>query len=201
MDGPLVSKSVPSDEGYQIGAPANAESSGARRGHWRTAAELILLAVLLAFALVRPFFVEPFYIPSASMLPALRPGDRILVDKLSYRLGEPARGEIIVFYGPEDSGHPDEIFVKRIVGLPGEHLFIAGGKTYVEGVRIREPYLKSLPNGDFHTVVVPKDAYFVMGDNRGNSFDSRYWGAVPKDLIIGHAVCLFWPFRRARLLR
>jgi signal peptidase I len=168
---------------------------------WGTAAEVILLAVLVAFALVRPFVLEPFYIPSNSMSSELQAGDRVFVSKLAYRLGEPQRDEVIVFYGAESSGWPNDIYVKRIIALPGEYVSIHNGKTYVEGMAIQEPFVKYAPFNDFGTYRVPPRCYFVMGDNRNDSRDSRYWGAVPRENLIGRAVMVFWPLNRIHWIR
>jgi signal peptidase I len=196
-----ASESGPSSEGSSDETlPHGPAKARDHQRFWGTAAEVILLAVLVAFALVRPFILEPFYIPSNSMYPELRAGDRIFVSKLAYRLGEPERDEVIVFYGAESSGWPDEIFVKRVIALPGEHISINYGKTYVEGFNVQEPFLKYAPYNDFGTYHVPPRSYFVMGDNRNDSRDSRYWGAVPRANLIGRAVMVFWPLNRVHFI-
>lgn len=182
-------------------SPAAVTSAPRRRAFWKTGVETALLALLLLFLLVRPFLLEPFYIPSASMVPTLREGDRVLVNKLSFRLGEPQRGEVVVFYGTEESGYPEEIYVKRIVGLPGEWILIDEGKTFVQGMPLDEAYVKKDPYSRFGPYQVPEGTYFVMGDNRGDSRDSRYWGTLPRENLIGKAVGIFWPMARIHKVR
>lgn len=183
-------------------APSGAEATRPhRRGVGVAALETALLTFLLLFFLIRPFFLEPFYIPSNSMVPTLQEGDRVLVNKLSYRMGEPERGEVVVFYGTEESGHPEEIYVKRIVGLPGEWVTLRDGKAFVQGMPLDEAYVIQEPYSDFGPYRVPEGTYFVMGDNRSDSRDSRYWGSIPEENLIGKAVVVFWPPRRVRRIR
>jgi signal peptidase I len=199
-------------------SPAPASSKGAL-SFLRELPVLILLAFALAIVL-KTFVVQAFYIPSESMQPTLEPGDRVLVQKL---LDDTSRGDVIVFSDPKggpgpDRGvvggflhwlsealgfaHPeDEDFIKRVVGLPGEVVEIRNHAVFVDGARIAEPYLTREARAsmtDFGPVKVPQDALFVMGDNRGNSNDSRAGlGFVPVDKVIGRAFVIIWPFSRA----
>ena len=164
-------------------------------------AAVLLVAALVAVVL-RTFVVQTFYIPSGSMEPTLQIGDRILVDKLSYHLHSPRRGDIIVFRRPpaEDCpGPPVPDLVKRVIGLPGETISARGGNVYIDGRRLAEPWI---PSGDttapFPPFHVPAEEYFVMGDNRGDSCDSRIWGPVARSLIVGHVVMRIWPLGRIR---
>jgi signal peptidase I len=184
----------------------------------RTAIEWILVvagAVIVAF-LVKTFVLQAFYIPSASMEPTLRggdglPGDRVLVDKVSYRFRDVNRGDVIVFGAPDDFHDPTiNDLIKRVIGLPGDEIVFDGGRVKVNGEEITEPYLgpnrPTLPapeGGTYrHRCVaedpcrVPAEHLWVMGDNRTNSEDSRYIGPISADLVVGRAFVLVWPFER-----
>ena len=175
---------------------------------------LIVMAFVLAL-LIKTFLVQAFFIPSGSMEPTLVPGDRVLVLKVPYYFSEPDRGDIIVFEDPDPSGVPDrglvdgffhwmfeglgvqrpdsEDFIKRVVGTPGDVVSGREGQVYVNGEPIDEPYLTQ-PTDDFPKTKVPPGELFVMGDNRGNSLDSRFsLGFVPIDNVIGKAELIIWP--------
>ena len=169
---------------------------------------IILMAVLLCTVLLRTYVVQSFYIPSGSMLPTLQVGDRIIVDKLSYHLHDVHRGDIVVFARPplEDQEYAD--LVKRVIGLPGETISSKSGSVYINGRKLNEPWLPSGPNSftgslagndpnpQFNLpgpVKIPAGEYFVMGDNRTNSEDSRFFGPIPRSLIVGRAVAVIWP--------
>lgn len=129
-------------------------------------------------------------VESVSMQPTLFAGNFVVVNKLSYRFGEPSRGDIIVFrYPPDPELDP---YIKRVIGLPGEHVLVEDGKVYINGVRISEPYLETQTQqgGEW---TVPQDGLFMMGDNRNNSSDSRAWGMVPLENVIGKAFMVYWP--------
>ena len=129
-------------------------------------------------------------VESISMQPNLYAGDFVIVNKLAYKLGTPARGDIIVFRYPPD---PTQVpYIKRVIGLPGDNVHIADGKVYVNNEVIPEPYLSVVTNrgGDW---TVPANSLFVMGDNRNNSSDSRSWGMVPMENVIGKALLIYWP--------
>lgn len=158
------------------------------------------LAIALIIALViRTFFIQAFRIPSESMVPTLLVGDHLLVEKITYRFREPKRGEIIVFKFPLDESKD---YIKRVIGLPGDTIEVRGKEVYLNGKRIDEPYAVHLdpnvipreisPRDFFGPVKVPKDSYFVMGDNRDNSFDSRFWGFVPRRNIVGKALIIYF---------
>lgn len=169
-----------------------------------------LLTVLVAFALVfgfvRPVVAQSFFIPSASMEPTLHgctgcENDRILVNKFIYDFTTPKRGDIVVFKSVE--GHNDDL-IKRVVGLPGDKIEIRDrGTLYINGKPQKEPYVVNDPcvqdypkTCSFGPVTVPKDHYFMMGDNRANSLDSRFFGAVPEENLIGEEFFRFWPPNR-----
>lgn len=166
--------------------------------------------------MLKTFVVQAFFIPSGSMEPTLMPGDRVLVSKVLYH---PQRGDIIVFEDPHPGPQPDrgvvggflhwlsqglgfarpadEDFIKRVIGMPGETLEIRDHTVRIDGQSLDEPYLTraaKLSMGDYGPITVPPDALFVMGDNRGNSNDSRAsLGFIPLDRVVGHAFVLIWP--------
>ena len=157
---------------------------------------MFALAVILMFGVVRPFVVEPFYVPSGSMEPTLKPGDRVLAAKSAYRFSNPHRGDLVVFKDPRN---PEEDLIKRVVGLPGDTVAIRDAVLYINGQREMEPYV-DYPMIDatyFGPVKVPAGKVFVMGDNRGNSVDSRSFGPVPEDNLLGKVFMRFWPPGRA----
>jgi signal peptidase I len=128
-------------------------------------------------------------VDGASMEPTLFNGELVIVNKLAYRLGVPARGDIIVFHYPRD---PSQEFIKRVVGLPGDQVNITDGHIYVNGQRLEEPYISISPNylGNWSVL---ENQLFVLGDNRNNSLDSHNWGTVPMDYVIGKALFIYWP--------
>lgn len=174
---------------------------------------LIILALGLAL-LIKTFLIQAFFIPSPSMVPTLEVGDRVLVNKLAYRFGEPQRGDVVVFLNPTRGAEPDrnpiagaihwlgqglgigqpadEDFIKRIIGLPGDTVKITSEGVWVNDVKLDEPYIAE-NGGPNKTVTVPANMVFVMGDNRANSSDSRVFGAIPIDSIVGKAFVRIWP--------
>ncbi len=165
---------------------------------------IILLIAVIASFLVRIYAVQTFFIPSGSMEPTLHVGDRILVNKLSVRFGTINIGDIIVFKAPPSEHCDDGDFtdlVKRVIGLPGDVMTSKGNVVYINGKPLKEPwtYFHTL-NPPIKKVTVPKNSYFVMGDNRANSCDSRYWGSVPRSDIIGKAFFRIWPLSRIGFL-
>jgi signal peptidase I len=167
---------------------------------------VLVVALGLAFCL-RTFVIQTYSIPSVSMVPTLKVGDRILVDKLSYHLHPVHRGDVLVFATP-----PKEVpilmvkdLVKRVIGLPGETISSGPhGEVLVNGKKISQPWLtapaRANPGPPIRTQVIPKGDMFVMGDNRGLSDDSRDYGPVPESLIVGRALFGFWPLSRIHLL-
>ena len=166
--------------------------------------EAILVAVLLAL-LIRTFVVQAFKIPSGSMIPTLLVGDHILVNKFIYRFMDPKRGDVIVFKYPVDESRD---FIKRIIAVGGEDLLIKDQKIYVN-CRPPEPSCRPIDDpwgkwdagfggSETTSVKVPPDSYFVMGDNRNNSQDSRYWGFVKREKIKGRAFLIYWSWDSER---
>jgi signal peptidase I len=160
---------------------------------------ILVVSFVLVFGFVRPFVVEAFWIPSASMVPTLKYGDRVLVNKFIYRFTEPERRDVIVFKSVQDD---QQDLIKRVVGVSGDEVAVRGGRLFVNGERQREPYVnKKLPDRSFAAPTkVPENHVFVMGDNRANSQDSRVFGPVPKENIEGEAFLRFWPPGRFGLL-
>lgn len=164
------------------------EDSSARR-FLRDALETILLALVL-FVAVRST-LQNTRVDGHSMEPTLHDGQYLMVNKLAYRLGLPERGDIVVFPSPQDGGRA---LIKRVVGLPGEEVAIYDGQVYINGARLMEPYLASnLGMGDWGPIVLQQDEYLVLGDNRGNSNDSRNFGPVRGAVLIGKAWFSIWP--------
>jgi len=166
--------------------------------------ETIVIAFVLAF-LVRTFVAESFWIPTGSMESTLQIRDRIMAYKLFYGIKNVDRGDILVFKYPLN---PRQNFVKRVIGLPGDEIQIKDKKVYVNGKFISEPYvihsdsyLRGFPRDEYGPIKVPLDSVFVMGDNRDNSADSRYWGFVPRQNLVGEAFLLYWPLWRARIIK
>lgn len=162
-----------------------------KRSLFSEALESVVIAVLLA-VVIRLFILEPFYIPSGSMEPTLKENDRIIVSKLNYHFQEPRRGDIVVFKYPMD---PKRSFVKRLIAVGGETVAIRNSRLYINGQPVPEEYLPPglRINSDYGPVEVPKGSYFMLGDNRNNSDDSRVWGFLPENLIIGKALIIYWP--------
>lgn len=162
----------------------------------RSNLKLVAVAVTIA-VVIRLFVAEPRFIPSNSMDPTLHIGDRLLIEKLSYHFHPPLRGDIVVFEPPpqlQTIGYrPDQAFIKRVIGLPGDTLSVHDGRVYRNNQPLTEPYILAAPNYEMNSVTVPDNSLFVMGDNRNDSNDSHIWGFLPVDNVIGHATVRFWP--------
>ena len=176
---------------------------------------LILAAAFALWYVIDGWVVKPYRIPSASMEPTLQEGDRVLVSRFTYRFHDPHRGDVIVFHPPGTGSTPQRgatteasvNFIKRVIGLPGETVQGIHGHVEVctapgRGCHVlNEPYvMQPGTTGDFGPVTVPAGNYFVMGDNRDDSDDSRDWGTVPRGYIIGEAFAIYWPLNRLSTL-
>lgn len=186
-----------------------------------------IVFVVVMVIIIRFFLGEIRWIPSGSMKPTLTEGDRIVVERVTRFFKTPERGDIMVFYPPQTelkytpwklfsrlTGFfcKDVAYIKRVIGMPGDKLEVKtdkDGKTfvYINDKQLDEPYVKSVYDYSLCTeamycgpIIIPEGEYFMMGDNRGNSQDSRYWGTLKQDRFIGRAVFLFWPFTRIKLL-
>ena len=180
----------------------------ARKHFWAEARLLVrdlIFAVMLMILFV-VFVVQPVKVEGTSMLPRLHDGERIFVNKLIYYkefswMPQVQRGDIVVFWFPDD---PDKSYIKRVIGLPNEMVEIRDGRIRVNGQELNEPYLDPQLNVSHMSqppVIVKAHYYFVMGDNRDHSSDSRYWGLVPEKYIYGKALFRYWPIPRASVIR
>ena len=173
---------------------------------WIETLKTLGLSAILAFG-IRTFVAEARYIPSGSMLPTLEINDRLIIEKVSKHFRKPERGDIIVFWPPvqatakclgEQAIAPKrrDAYIKRVIALPGETIEVKDRQVYVDGSLIEEKYIQEPPHKDFSPIEIPANSYFVMGDNRNNSCDSRSWDFVIHEDVIGRAVLRFWPFGR-----
>jgi len=195
-------------------APMEENAGKPKKSIVREYAEAIIIAIILAL-IIRTFVIQAFKIPSGSMIPTLVVGDHILVNKFLYSVkvpftdhilfsfDDPERLDIIVFKYPEDE---DKDFIKRIVGTPGDRISLRDKVLYVNDVPTVEPYIQHTdptilpaglhPRDSFDPITVPPDRYFVMGDNRDHSLDSRFWGFVNREKIKGKAFIIYWSWDR-----
>ncbi len=152
----------------------------------------LILAVLLSFIVI-VFLYQPVQVEGTSMMPRLENHERIFINKFVYRFEPIERGDIVVFWYPLD---PSKSYIKRVVGLPGDGVSISNGRVYVNGRRLEEPYLppEYVDHQSYPTAVVEPDHYYVLGDHRESSNDSRVWGTVDRRYIYGKAVFIYWPF-------
>ena len=188
---------------------------------------VVIVAVALGLALgIQAFLVKPYRIPSESMVPTLEIDQRVLVNRIGNNFGDPHVGDVMVFHPPEGatsgsgtqcgvetqgalcskptSEKADVNFIKRVVGEPGDTIRVVDGKVIRNGKRLDEPYAQECGGGETCTfrgsIKIPPDHYFMMGDNRGASDDSRFWGPVPRDWFIGGAFATYWPPKKIGLL-
>ena len=216
---------APQPPTHSGGQPLERRSRGRHKKKGGILSFLVELPILIVIALVvavliKTFFVQAFFIPSGSMIPTLQVDDRVMVNKLSYAFGDPDRGDIVVFDSPFAAASDDEAFVgaawraikeslgiqtalvpddliKRVMALPGESIEIRDNSVLINGTKLDEPYLSpGVIVQDFGPQTIPEGMVFVMGDNRGSSHDSRKFGAIPQDSIVGRAFVLLWPFDR-----
>jgi len=149
--------------------------------------ETLILSVIL-FAAINAVSAR-IRVDGSSMEPTLHSGEFVIVNKLTYKLGMPEIGDVVIFHYPRD---PEQEYIKRVIGLPGDQVEIADGKVYVNGQLLEEDYIAASPAYEANWDV-PEDALFVLGDNRNNSADSHSWGAVPLNYVVGKAVFIYWP--------
>ena len=198
--------------------PTSTEPGRSRAARIAIDLAVLVVAIVVITTLLRTLVAQAFYIPSLSMAPQLEVQDRIVVSKLSYRLHDARRGDIVVFDAPPELEAPKKPealpsraaravlegvnvvkpttteYVKRVIGLPGEQVAGRGGSLYVNDTLLVEPYLPAgLRTDDFGPVTVPAGKLFVMGDNRGSSFDSRRFGPIDRSSLVGRVVVKVWP--------
>lgn len=170
--------------------PELSESKGKRTGFVNFLVDVLETLILSVVLFVSINVISArIRVDGASMEPTLVSGEYVIVSRLSYRLGSPQRGDIIVFHFPRD---PNEEYIKRIIGLPGDVVAVKDGSVYVNGQQLDETYLKVKTNY-IGTWEVPAGQLFVLGDNRNNSSDSHDWGTVPMDYVVGKALLVYWP--------
>ena len=183
-------------------------------GTWSFLKELpfLIVGALLVAVLVKSFLIQVFWIPSGSMEETLQVGDRVIVNKLAYRIGDPGRGDVVVFEPETFEAEslftkvsrnllesvglrtPESDLIKRVIGLPGETIEVVNNQVLINSAPLSEPYLPAtITMRDFGPEVIPLDSYFVMGDNRNSSRDSRVFGAIERGRIVGRAFSVVWP--------
>ena len=172
------------------------EEKTAKQSFWELA-RFAIIAIIIVIP-IRMFIAQPFIVSGSSMVPTFQNGQYLIVDELSYKLETPKRDDIIVFRYPKD---PSKFFIKRIIGLPNETVDIKGSDVYItnaehpEGFKLDQPFVENKSENNIH-FQLKADEYFVMGDNRSGSSDSRYWGAVPKELLIGRVFLRLFPVNK-----
>lgn len=171
-----------------------------KKSKFKDTIDSIVVAFVIAM-IIRAFFLQAYKIPSGSMLNTLLIGDHILVNKAAYLFSKPKRGDIIVFEYPLE---PEKDFIKRVIGLPGDKIKMVNKQVYINSSPLPQNYVRyesdfvfggENPRDNFEEFTVPKGKYFVMGDNRDSSFDSRYWGFVSEDMIKGKALLIYWSWQ------
>jgi signal peptidase I len=166
-----------------------------RRGAWDISRDLlgtVLPAIMIAL-LIHLFLAQATRVYGQSMEPNIHANQRLVIEKLSYRFHGPRRGDVVVLHDPSGS---DELLIKRVIGLPGERVSVVNGQVFADGVALTEPYLDQDTENSDRSWIVPPLHVFVMGDNRGASRDSRTFGPVAIDQLIGHAVFRYWPLKQ-----
>ena len=155
---------------------------------------IIIVAVAVVVFILMQTTIQSSPVFGSCMEPTLQEsGERLLINRLAYNFGDPQRGDIITLWPNTDPDHEGKPFIKRIIGMPGETVEIKGGKVYIDGTPLSEPYVKNKFTYSMPAVVVPADHYFVLGDNRDVADDSHIWGAIPRENIIGEAFFCIWP--------
>jgi signal peptidase I len=157
----------------------------------------ILPAVVIAL-LIHVFLAQATRVYGQSMQPSLHTNERLVVEKLSYRFHGPRRGDVVVLHDPTDGS--TELLIKRVIGLPGERVTIADGRVFIDGVALEEPYLDQQTDSSGRSWLVPPLHVFVMGDNRGASRDSRVFGPIPLESVVGRALVRYWPLTQVAIV-
>lgn len=163
-----------------------------RQLQWRTLASFTLQIAALGLLAIA-FFMRTPQVSGLSMAPHIASGEYVLINTVSYRLGHPERGDIVAFRHERSA---PSVYLKRIIGLPGDRIAIVRGAVFVNGTKLEEPYVRYPDTRSFKEVTVPAGSLYVLGDNRANSDDSRFWGFVEQPQVIGKAIAGIWPLRR-----
>ena len=158
--------------------------------HWRSLANLTLQLAILALLMAAAFFVRTWQVSGPSMTPHISSGEYVLINTFAYRLSQPKRGDIVVFRNDEDTR---AVFIKRVVGLPGDRIHVDRGNVFIDGRRLAETYVRHPDDRSFPETTVPPHAVYVLGDNRADSEDSRFFGPVRDDRLMGRALAGIWP--------
>jgi len=170
----------------------------AQRGSLRAFLVEVLQTVVLALVLY--FLIDSVLarvrVENISMEPTLQPGEFLLVNKLAYRLGDVSHGDVVIFHYPLN---PNEDYIKRVIGLPGDEVTVQNGQVMVNGKLVVEPYIMAPPHYN-NTWIVPEGQLFVLGDNRNSSSDSHNWGFVPYENLVGKALLVYWPLDQIKIL-
>ncbi len=184
------------EDASRVARARAARAEGRSRAlRWVAEVIVIVVAAFLLALLVQQFIVKPFAIPSPSMEPTLMEGDRVLVNRLVYHFHPPRRGDVMVFHPPGRPG--SDPFIKRVVAVAGDTVSVHDGALYVNGVAQDESYIKEYPiEGDYPETTIRDGYVWAMGDNRNNSGDSRVFGPVRLDAIMGEAFAVYWPLGR-----
>ncbi|MDD3640803.1 MAG: signal peptidase I [Atribacterota bacterium] len=162
---------------------------------WRELFETVVSAGIIAFIIIT-FIGQVTVVKGASMEDTLFNSERLICNKIVYRITEPKHGEIVIFKPPIDQNHN---YIKRVIAVEGDKVKIVDGTVYLNGEQLEEDYIEHRSYETMPEIIVPEDSYFVLGDNRSNSSDSRFWGFVPEKNIIGRASVVFWPITHARM--
>lgn len=179
-----------------------------KKNEWFDWIKALLIAFALAF-IVRTFLFAPIVVDGPSMLPTLHDRDQMIVNKFNYRISEPKRFDIVVFHAS-----PQKDFIKRVIGLPGEHVAVMDNVLYINGEEVEQPFLTEEKENSFQVInndfrlenlpgsfeQIPDGHVLVLGDNRSNSTDSRMLGVIPMDQIVGNTSLIYWPIKRMQLL-
>ena len=162
---------------------------------WRELIEDVILAVVLYFAI--DFCIGRFRVENVSMETTFTEGELVMVNKLNYKFSEPRRGDVVIFHAPTE---PGKDYIKRLIGLPGDHIEIKDSQLYINGEAVEEPWLHEAIEyeGEWD---VPEGQYFVLGDNRNHSSDSHVWGCVPRENLIGNAFFRYWPLSHISVIK
>lgn len=185
---------IRSDAGPESGSETQPQDNSVRN-FFLDVLETVVISVLLFLAINA--VSARIRVDGSSMVPTFHDGEFVIVEKVSYRFSDPQHGDIVVFHFPRD---PEQEYIKRVIGLPGDQVSIREGQVFLNGVLLEEPYIAAAPRYELDVVVPPGELY-VLGDNRNNSSDSHDWGTVPLEYVVGKAVFVYWPLNVAGMVQ